>query len=398
MVRKRPTGPRIAPRPGPHITTAQPDAPTTVYAGGDRILVGAREIDVTQLAPDPEQPRKYMDPDRLAELAESITRDGVLQALLVREEGMGRDGDMRYTIIAGGRRYAAIQLALAQVPDEETRRRLARVPVVVRDTEAAERRILQLVENLQREELPPVEEARALKELMQLENLTTTGVAQRIHRSQGYVDERLRLIRHDDVATAVEAGVIPISAAAAVASIGSADERRDWIERAQAGETIRPREVYASKPDRRRGRRTSSRSDSDLASAALGQTIISVPASESDIGAPQTEQRIMQDAPDGPDALPHPTKPAMDTPLRKFGNEACPPLSWARTERPAGMEAAGAAILDPTHAQTNPRAAVHALLGTASPTQRAFAERLVGIGVDQGWSCAELIGQIRGDV
>ncbi|MDQ2829036.1 MAG: ParB/RepB/Spo0J family partition protein, partial [Chloroflexota bacterium] len=276
MARKRPTGPRIAPRPGPHITTAQPDAPTTVYAGGDRILVGAREIDVTQLAPDPEQPRKYMDPDRLAELAESITRDGVLQALLVREEGMGRDGDMRYTIIAGGRRYAAIQLALAQVPDEETRRRLARVPVVVRDTEAAERRILQLVENLQREQLPPVEEARALKELMQLENLTTTGVAQRIHRSQGYVDERLRLIRHDDVATAVEAGVIPISAAAAVASIGSADERRDWIERAQAGETIRPREIYASKPDRRRGRRTSSRSDSDLASAALGQPIISV--------------------------------------------------------------------------------------------------------------------------
>ena len=395
MVRKRPTGPRIAPRPGPHITTAQPDAPTTVYAGGDRILVGAREIDVTQLAPDPEQPRKYMDPDRLAELAASITRDGVLQALLVREEGMGRDGDMRYTIIAGGRRYAAIQLALAQVPDEETRRRLARVPVVVRDTEAAERRILQLVENLQREQLPPVEEARALKELMQLENLTTTGVAQRIHRSQGYVDERLRLIRHDDVATAVEAGVIPISAAAAVASIGSADERRDWIERAQAGETIRPREIYASKPDRRRGRRTSSRSDSDLASAALGQPIISVPASESDIGAPQTEQRIVQDA---PDALPRPTKPAINTPLPKFGNEARPPLSWARTETPPGTEAAGEAILDPRRAQTNPGATVHALLGTASPTQRAFAERLVGIGVDQGWSCAELIGQIRSDV
>ncbi len=395
MTRKRPTGPRIAPRPGPHITTAQPDAPTTVYAGGDRILVGAREIDVTQLAPDPEQPRKYMDPDRLAELAASITRDGVLQALLVREEGMGRDGDMRYTIIAGGRRYAAIQLALAQVPDEETRRRLARVPVVVRDTEAAERRILQLVENLQREQLPPVEEARALKELMQLENLTTTGVAQRIHRSQGYVDERLRLIRHDDVATAVEAGVIPISAAAAVASIGSADERRDWIERAQAGETIRPREIYASKPDRRRGRRTSSRSDSDLASAALGQPIISVPASESDIGAPQTEQRIVQDA---PDALPRPTKPAINTPLPKFGNEARPPLSWARTETPPGTEAAGEAILDPRRAQTNPGATVHALLGTASPTQRAFAERLVGIGVDQGWSCAELIGQIRSDV
>lgn len=395
MAAKRPTGPRIAPRPGPHITTAQPDAPTTVYAGGDRILVGAREIDVSQLAPDPEQPRKYMDPDRLAELAASITRDGVLQALLVREEGMGRDGDMRYAIIAGGRRYAAIQLALAQALDEETRRRLARVPVVVRDTEAAERRVLQLVENLQREELPPVEEARALKELMQLEDLTTTGVARRIHRSQGYVDERLRLIRHDDVATAVEAGVIPSSAAAAVASIGSADERRDWIERAQAGETIRPREVYASKPDRRRGRRTSSKSNADVAGAALGQTIISAPTSESNIGALQTEQRIVQDA---PDALSRPTKPAIDTPLPNFGNETRPPLDWARTGTPAGTgAAAGAAIPDPTPAQTNSHAAVHALLSTASSTQRAFAEHLVGIGADQGWSCAELIRQIRGD-
>ena len=395
MAAKRPTGPRIAPRPGPHITTAQPDAPTTVYAGGDRILVGAREIDVSQLAPDPEQPRKYMDPDRLAELAASITRDGVLQALLVREEGMGRDGDMRYAIIAGGRRYAAIQLALAQALDEETRRRLARVPVVVRDTEAAERRVLQLVENLQREELPPVEEARALKELMQLEDLTTTGVARRIHRSQGYVDERLRLIRHDDVATAVEAGVIPSSAAAAVASIGSADERRDWIERAQAGETIRPREVYASKPDRRRGRQTSSKSNPNVADAALGQTITSAPASKSDTSAPQTEQRIVQDA---PDALSRPTKPAMDTPLPNFGNEARPPLDWARTGTPANTgAAAGAAILDPTPAQTNSHAAVHALLSTASSTQRAFAEHLVGIGADQGWSCVELIRQIRGD-
>jgi len=395
MAAKRPTGPRIAPRPGPHITTAQPDAPTTVYAGGDRILVGAREIDVSQLAPDPEQPRKYMDPDRLAELAASITRDGVLQALLVREEGMGRDGDMRYAIIAGGRRYAAIQLALAQALDEETRRRLARVPVVVRDTEAAERRVLQLVENLQREELPPVEEARALKELMQLEDLTTTGIARRIHRSQGYVDERLRLIRHDDVATAVEAGVIPSSAAAAVASIGSADERRDWIERAQAGETIRPREVYASKPDRRRGRQTSSKSNPNVADAALGQTITSAPASKSDTSAPQTEQRIVQDA---PDALSRPTKPATDTPLPNFGNEARPPLDWARTGTPAGTgAAAGAAILDPTPAQTNSHAVVHALLSTASSTQRAFAEHLVGIGADQGWSCAELIRQIRGD-
>ena len=252
----RKTGPRVAgpalSSTGPRVAMAQPSTPpTNVQLGNDRLLVGAREVDITQLTPDPAQPRRHMHPDRLAELARSIAQYGVLQPLVVRQEGLGRDGDMRYTIVAGGRRYAAVRLAIGSAGSDDERRRLARVPVVVTETKAAEQRVLQLIENLQREDLDPVEEARALKELMRIEKLTTDGVAARVQRSQGYVDERLRLLRYEDVEEAVESGLLTKSAAAAIASIRITDARQAWLERARLGETIRPRDVYASKPDRR---------------------------------------------------------------------------------------------------------------------------------------------------
>jgi ParB/RepB/Spo0J family partition protein len=259
MTASRKTGPRVVPSlsTGPRIATAQPGTPpTNVHLGNDRLLMGAREIDISQLFPDPDQPRKYMHPDRLAELARSIDTHGILQPLVVRQDGLGRDGDMRYTIVAGGRRYAAVRLAIQSATSDDARRRLARVPVVLSESPAAERRVLQLIENLQREDLNPVEEARALKEIMRLEKLSTDGVAARVHRSQGYVDERLRLLRHEDVEEAVETGLLTKSAAAAIASVRDAEARQDWLARARLGEVIRPRDVYASKPNRRRSTAT----------------------------------------------------------------------------------------------------------------------------------------------
>ena len=252
MAEKHGTGPRVAGRDsGPRVAVAQPATPPTlVHLGNDRVLAEAREVDIAQIDADPDQPRKAMDPARLGELARSIVAYGLLQPLVVRQAGMARDGDMRYVVVAGGRRHAAIHLAIAEATDEGTRRRLARVPVVLSETPAAERRVIQLIENLQREDLSPVEEARALKEILQLEGLTVAALAARIHRSQGYIDERLRLIRHEEIEQAVETGLLTKSAAAAVASVAGADARAVWLERARAGETIRPREIYASKPGR----------------------------------------------------------------------------------------------------------------------------------------------------
>jgi len=381
MSAKRSTGPRVLTGTGPRVSTAQPDAPTTVYRGGDRALVGAREVDIEQLSPDPDQPRKRMDPEGLAGLAASITAEGVLQALLVREDGMDADGDMRYIIIAGGRRYAAIRLALDRATNEEVRHSLSRVPILIRNTEEAKRRVLQLVENLQREDLPPIEEARALQDLMQLENLTTIGVAERIHRSQGYVDERLRLLRHGDVEEAVEAGVLRRSAAAAIASLASGDERRAWIARAQAGETIRPREVYANKPTRRQGRRSNSATPSeppasttpeqlktgeDAGGASFRSGIASFRAPVL-TGDTTTDDRVPQvnDAHDAPTAR-----------VAEMSGGAPSALSTV-------------ALVDPD--------ALHATIDAASADQRAFAERLLAIGADRGWTCAELSRRLRDD-
>lgn len=249
---KRGSGPRISTATGPRLTTAQPATPpTVVQLGNDRVYSGAREVAFSQLQPDPDQPRKFMNPERLAELSDSIIAHGLLQPLVVRQAGLDPAGDMRYIIVAGGRRYAAIKLALETATDEAVRTRLARLPVVINDSAEAERRVVQLIENLQREDLNAVEEARALKEIARIEGLTTTGLAMRVHRSQGYVDERLRLLRHEDVEDAVETGLLTKSAGAAIASLPSADARLNWLTRARAGEVIRPREIYASKPPRR---------------------------------------------------------------------------------------------------------------------------------------------------
>jgi len=248
--KRRTTGPRI----GPRLTAPQPaPSPTVMQLGSDRALPDGREVDIAQVRPDPDQPRKAMQPERLAELAESILRHGLLQPLVVRQEGLAPDGDMQYVIIAGGRRYAALKLLLARPLDDATRARIVRVRVIVNESDAAERRVLQLIENLQREDLSPVEEARSFKEIMRVEGLTTLALAARVHRSQGYIDERLRLLRYEEIEAAVEGGWLTKSAGAAIASLSGADARQAWLARASRGETIRPRDIYASKAPTRDG-------------------------------------------------------------------------------------------------------------------------------------------------
>jgi len=222
--------------------------------------------------------------------------------------------------------------------------------------------------NLQREELPPVEEARALQELMRLENLTTTGVAARIHRSQGYVDERLRLVRHEDV----EAGVLTRSAAAAVASIDATDERRAWIERAQAGQVVRPREVYGSKPNRRRTPQTAAETH------AAGNAQTAEPSSQ--VTEPLTLPGSSTRAETGQD---------QHSGLPNFGN---PAPADASTPMP-GAPSSGTVRVPLV---TMERDIISELVMGASTDQRAFADHLLTAGTAAGWSCAELLERVRG--
>jgi ParB family chromosome partitioning protein len=418
----RTTGPKVIAlhaSTGPRVATPQPATPpTNVRLGNDRLLVGAREVDISQLYPDPEQPRKHMHPERLAELAQSIATHGVLQPLVVRQDGLGRDGDMRYTLVVGGRRYAAIRLAIDAATNDEDRRRLARVPVVLTDSAAAERRVIQLVENLQREDLDPIEEARALKEIMRLEKLTTDGVAARVHRSQGYIDERIRLLRYEEVQEAVETGLLSKSAAAAVASIALAEERQSWLDRARLGEVVRAREVYLSKPNRRMSRRNvasvlpnfgntdAARQPSSAPSIMANEpaippanTTVGMGASRAqnlEIGPPRARESVT--------TAPAETKPAeLGSGISDGDVHAGRRPGADRTARVHALERLNAlkvslpADIATIVAESEPAWPVilSSLANDATSAERAYAERLLAIGFIRGMTCEEMLRALK---
>ncbi len=139
---------------------------------------GSAEVPIDHLDPNPFQPRSALDPARLGELAASIRESGMVQPILVRRVGE------RYQIIAGERRWrAARQIGLATVP------------VVVR--EVADERLLELalVENIQRQELMPLEEAQAFHRLQEEFRLTQEEVARRVGRERSTIANALRLLR-----------------------------------------------------------------------------------------------------------------------------------------------------------------------------------------------------------
>jgi ParB family chromosome partitioning protein len=218
------------------VRTPQPRSTHRAVAGAsERRLPGAMEVPIEQVVADPAQPRKdwgHNDgPRRLAELADSIREFGVLQPLLVREEGTIRDGRQRYMIIAGARRRSAAEQA-----------NLATVPVVLRDEETARVRVLQLVENLQRQELSPLDEARAYQELIDLEGLTPPGLAEKLHVSAQHVRDRLRVLADQVLADAVERRQIPPSVARDIMKLPEEEVER-FRARVQAGDRVHLNDV-----------------------------------------------------------------------------------------------------------------------------------------------------------
>ena len=137
-----------------------------------------RKVRVSELQPGKYQPRREMDPAKLEELAESIRAQGVIQPILVRRLPAGN-----YEIVAGERRWRASQLA-----------GLADVPVVVRELEDRTVVAMALIENIQREDLNPLEEAQALARLIEEFSLTHAEAAQAVGRSRAAVSNLLRLI------------------------------------------------------------------------------------------------------------------------------------------------------------------------------------------------------------
>ena len=188
---------------------------------------GLQEMDIYLIDTNEDQPRKTFDKEKLEELAESVKLHGVVQPIVVRKMGE------RYSIIAGERRYRAARMA-----------GLATVPVVVRDMDEMQAREVALIENIQRENLNPIEEAAAIKSLMDLHDLTQEEVSRRISKSRPAVSNTIRLLSlPDEVQDMVKEGKLQAGHARAILAIPD-DLNRTIIARriAQSGASVREAE------------------------------------------------------------------------------------------------------------------------------------------------------------
>jgi ParB family chromosome partitioning protein len=144
------------------------------FARGRRTLITALPLE--RIRPNPDQPRRHFDEQSLAELAESIRQRGVLQPVIVK-----REGDAQYLLLAGERRYRAARIA-----------GLDAIPALVRDDHPLE---IAMIENLQREDLTPLEEALGIAALIDAQGYTHAEVADLLHKSRPHVSNTLALTR-----------------------------------------------------------------------------------------------------------------------------------------------------------------------------------------------------------
>lgn len=138
-----------------------------------------QEIPLKQIIPNTYQPRRQFGEVQLNELAQSIQANGLLQPIIVR-----LNDDQKYEIIAGERRFRAVELLNWE-----------KIPAIVRDYSNQESAALALIENLQREDLNPIEEAQAYQQLEQMEQLPQKDLARKLGKSQSYVANKLRLLK-----------------------------------------------------------------------------------------------------------------------------------------------------------------------------------------------------------
>lgn len=166
-------------------------------------------LQVSSIVTNPDQPRKSFDETQLSELSDSIKQNGVLQPILVRKKGD------KYEIVAGERRYQASKLA-----------GLKEIPAIIRDIDDAEVFQLALIENLQRSDLTPIEEARGYRKLLDTKGLTQEGLAKILSKSRSAIANTLRLMDLPrEVQDMMEEGQITAGHARAILAVPTEEGR-----------------------------------------------------------------------------------------------------------------------------------------------------------------------------
>lgn len=173
------------------------------------------DIPIHSIDPNPNQPRRTFDPDSLSALSASIQSSGILSPILVAREGN------RYTLIAGERRWRAARLA-----------NLTTVPAIVRDWDEIKRQEAALIENIQRDDLNPIEEAQGIARLIDQYSFTQEAIAERLGKSRPAVTNLLRLLSLPDfIQKTITDGTLSAGHARVLAGISDADIQKMLFEK-----------------------------------------------------------------------------------------------------------------------------------------------------------------------
>ena len=206
------------------LIAAQQDGAPSLVSPAAHVGEGLASVAVAVIEPHPEQPRRQFDEQALEDLAASIAERGVIQPVIVRPLAGGR-----FQLVAGERRWRAAQKA-----------QLHEIPALIRDLAEREVAALALIENIQREDLNPVEEARAYKRLAQLENLPHLEIGKLVGKSRSHVANFIRLLNLPaGVLDLLETGQLEMGHARALIGHAEAEE----IARRAVNENLSVREV-----------------------------------------------------------------------------------------------------------------------------------------------------------
>lgn len=205
-----------------------------------RVENGISYIDINDIKPNLSQPRKNFDEEKLRELASSIEEHGLIQPVVLRKAKVG------YEIVAGERRWRAARLI-----------GIKELPCIVKDLTDEENMLLAIIENMQREDLNPIEEAEGISQMMDTYGLTQEEVSKSLGKSRPYITNSLRLLKlNTGVKGYVSDGTLSAGHARALAAISDEEKQRELAEMAvREGLSVRQIEKLARENKETRGRK-----------------------------------------------------------------------------------------------------------------------------------------------
>ena len=180
-------------------------------ASGDEVIY----IDINDIKPNKAQPRKNFEAAKISELADSIKEHGIIQPLIVRKSGS------EYELVAGERRWRAARTA-----------EVKEVPCLIRDFDDEENALIAIIENMQREDLDPIEEAEGLNEMIRAYGFTQEEVSKSVSKSRPYITNSLRLLKlPEDIRDLVRTGAISTGHARALITVKSKARQKELADK-----------------------------------------------------------------------------------------------------------------------------------------------------------------------